>query len=143
MASSDFRHGGGAAAVRLRPPGLHGGALLREQALPGVHTELPEAVGERRQPPLLHLLGARQLRGGAGQRQQRQRCLHRTSDPGAPVGGPHRGARKRGLDPQALLARMGRQHTDGQRGLQVRRFLGDRVKLPALFQIKSMDFVFF
>lgn len=57
----DFRHGFRPPAVHLWPPDLDGGALLWQQALPGVGAELPEVIGERHQPPLLHLSGSSQF----------------------------------------------------------------------------------
>lgn len=115
----DFRHGCRAPAVRLWPSDLDGGAVLRQQALPGVDAELPEVIGERRQPPLVHLLGSVQFRGGSGERQQHQRRLHHTSDPGSSIRSSYSGAQQQ-LDTPTLLTWMGSQHADGQRGLQVR-----------------------
>lgn len=117
--SPDFRYNRWAAAVCLWPSDLHGGAIYRQQTLPGVDAELPEAVRQRGQPPLLHLPGSVQCGLQPGEWQQYQRCVHHSSDSSSSLRGSYSGADQR-LDAQPLLTWLGGQHTDGQWGLQVR-----------------------
>ena len=114
--SPDCRHHQWAAGVHFRPSVLHGGAVRRQQTLSDVHAQLPPAIGQRDQPAVLHLHGP--LQWGSGQRQRQHRGPHRRPHPGPPVCRPHHFPR-RGDHAQPLLARLGRQHPDGQRGLQV------------------------
>lgn len=109
----DFRHHYWTAALRLWPSQLHGGDVFRQQAVPGVDAELPEIVRERDKPPLLHLPGPVQRRGGAGKRQQRQRGVHHAPDARPALCGSHGGAHQQ-LVAQPLHTWLGRQHTGSQ-----------------------------